>query len=156
MYYDQSISTSTIFARLRGMLEKDLNVIHESLAETTDEQSKALLESLRAYKLQQIDRLPEISPINESTGTPMAGMKQFSYSMVRESIDTSDSVQLIDKILTAEEAQYNFVQQFDKPEGLPDELLEKLQSILKAYLPVIEQLDRMKSTNRISAIVLNA
>ena len=154
MYSDASISTASIFSRIRGMLEKDLNVIYESLAESTDEQSKELLESLREYKQEQLNKLPGKPPVNESIGTPMSGMKNFSYVMTRNTLTANDPHQLVVDLLEAEKSQYQYLQPFDKTEGMPKELLKKLQAILKAYYPVIEQLDLMRSTGRVNSITL--
>jgi len=155
MYSETSITTANIFPTLRNLIEEDLSVIQTILADNADDQIKELLESIQRYKLAKMNKLPEESSVNEVVSTPMNGSQLGSYSKSIGSWQTAVPKTLISDIYAAEKAQFDYVKRFAPSEGMPDELAEKLQSVLKMYQSAIEQLERMKKTSQVSGIVLN-
>ncbi|WP_235290767.1 hypothetical protein [Portibacter lacus] len=145
------ITSTTVFPKLEGILKEDVSVLERMNSDhIEDSKYREFINSLINAKNKILGLIPSTGEgISES---PAPAQKLHIVGIKNRA--PRDLTNLFSAIKDTEVEQMKFVRNAVVDEGMPNELLGKLEKILKIYEDITEQLGRSYKTKQFNPIVV--
>lgn len=145
------ITSATVFPKLRLILEEDIKFLKELMkVKKVDSDIYELLDSLVYAKQKILDKFPANEKGIGKSATTATNLQMVGHKSDEDKKDLS----IVSALASVENEQMDFVKHATVNEGMPPELLVKLEEILGIYQTISDQLNRSYKTRQINRVVV--